>query len=371
MNNFTITYRVKVEGNEVIDEKIESICLEQSVELPLRVLSETIEESVVGKLLQRRQIGDDLYEVVISWPADNIGGEIAQFLNILYGNISLQTGIKIISAEWPTLNDDLFGGPAFGIEELRKRFEIPTRAISATAIKPVGSDTGELGELCYRFAMGGIDLIKDDHGLANQEYAPFESRVKSCVESVRKAADKTGRRSFYFPHVTAMASDSIRRYEQASELGADGVLICPHIAGMETMHQLARMELELPIMAHPAFSGGLTTHEDQGLSPDFLYGQLWRALGADMIIYPNVGGRFSFTQEQCMAINFAARAREHPFKPSFPVPAGGMKLVEIGRWVETYGLDTVFLIGGSLYDDPDGIERASEKFRETLIEKAG
>lgn len=353
---------------EEINPKVEDICLEQSVELPLQVLSESLVDKIVGEKVSQEQVARDTYIVKISWPIKNIGGEISNFINILYGNISLQPGIRVTDADWSSLGGELFGGPAFGIEKLRTRFDIPVRAISSTAIKPLGKSPDELAELCYSFAKGGIDIIKDDHGLANQEYAPFTDRVKACVKAVEKASEATGRKSCYFPNITALASDAVERYEEAAELGADGVLLCPHISGLETMHQLARMEIELPVMAHPAFSGSLVTTPEKGLTPDFLYGQLWRALGADFVIYPNTGGRFSFTLEECQAINKAARISDVPFERSFPVPAGGLKIDNIAHWLETYGPDTVFLIGGSLYKHPDGIEKASRELKAIIAQ---
>ncbi|MFH5831519.1 RuBisCO large subunit C-terminal-like domain-containing protein [Halalkalibaculum sp. DA3122] len=367
MHFFTLTYRVQVADDEDIDQKVENICLEQSAELPLQVLSESLADKIVGKPNFRQQVDEETYIVKIDWPLQNIGGEISNFINILYGNISLQPGIRVTDASWRPLAETLFGGPALGIEELRARLNITGRAISSTAVKPVGKSAGELADLCYRFAKGGIDIIKDDHGLANQVYAPFRERVPACVQAVERAAEESGRRSWYFPNITALASDAVDRYEMAADLGADGVLICPHITGLETMHQLARMEIKLPIMAHPAFSGSLTTVTGKGLSPGFLYGQLWRALGADFVIYPNAGGRFSFTLDECRSINRAARVQNRGlFKSSFPVPAGGLKISNIDHWLETYGPDTVFLMGGSLYKHPGGIETAASEFSEIL-----
>jgi len=360
-NTFDISYLVTVSDGETIEDKIEGICLEQSVELPRSVLSGEIETKVVGRLSSSKQLDDSLYEVAISWPIANIGNDISQFLNILYGNISLQSGIRITSVEWENLDDDLFGGPAFGIKKLRENYGIQDRALSSTSLKPLGTDSQGIAELCYQFAAGGLDVIKDDHGISNQSYAPFEPRVKACVERIQQAADETGHRAYYFPHITALAEESVKRYRRAAELGADGVLICPHIAGMETMHQLARMDLPLPIIAHPAFSGGLTTNGEQGLSPDLLYGQLWRALGADFVVYPNTAGRFSFTQDECEAINRSARDASLPFKASFPMPGGGMKRSNIPHWLESYGIDTVFLLGTSLYEHPDGPRAAAHE----------
>jgi ribulose-bisphosphate carboxylase large chain len=359
---------VTVLEKEQIDEKIEGMCLEQTTELPRGLLSSQVEEQVVGKPVSSERIADQKYRVVIGWPLADVGDDISQFLNILYGNISMQPGIRIMEAEWDALNPSVFGGPARGITEIRSQYNISNRPLSATALKPLGSSPAELAELAYQFAMGGIDIIKDDHGLADQEFAPFEERVEACIGAVRRAADKNGHRSYYYPNITAFASQTIERYKTAAEVGADGVLLCPHIAGLETMHRLARMNIELPIISHPSFSGGLTTTADQGLTPDFLYGQLWRALGADFVIYPNKGGRFSFTSVECKAINKAATIKQSPFKCSFPMPGGGIKIENVEKWMTEYGNDVIFLIGGSLYEHPDGIQAVSRKLRNTLMQ---
>ena len=59
--------------------------------------------------------------------------------------------------------------------------------------------------MAYDFAKGGIDLIKDDHGLANQNYAPYEERVRACCAAVRRANAETGRRCVYAPCLNAPA----------------------------------------------------------------------------------------------------------------------------------------------------------------------
>lgn len=367
METFEVTYHLTPGTEESVEEKAEKICLEQSAELPRRILTGDISTRITGKVVDLKQLRETLYEAHIAWPLDNVD-DISQFLNVLYGNISLQTGIRIIDAQWSKLAGRLFKGPRYGIGHLRKRFRAGDRPLSATALKPMGLSAGELAARCYEFASGGIDIIKDDHGLTNQSYAPFEERVKACVEAVHRAGDSSDRRSRsrYFPNITAFAEESIKRYEKAASLRADGVLLCPHITGLETMHRLVQMDIDLPIIAHPAFSGALTTTPERGLSPDFLYGQLWRALGADFVIYPNTGGRFSYTRGQCEAINRSARTDRLPFHSSFPMPAGGIQLDEISHWKTAYGDDTVFLLGGSLYEYPGGLQAAAAKLRKQL-----
>lgn len=361
-NTFEITYQLTVSEGEAPDKKIERICLEQSVELPKSAVSEDIREKAVGTFISKKQLSENQYEVVISWPLDIISGEITQFLNVLYGNISLQPGIRIIDAEWPALSNTIFKGPASGVSEIRKKYAIQGRPLSATALKPMGSSTAELADCCYQFACSGIDIIKDDHGLTNQKFAPFAERIEACISAIQKAAQKVGRRSYYYPNITAFANEAVDRYRKAAKLGADGVLLCPHISGLETMHRLSCLEIDLPIIAHPAFSGQLTTHKNRGFSPDFLYGKLWRALGVNFAIYPNKGGRFSFTIAECKAVNNAANDQKLPFETSFPMPAGGIQIEGLEKWIAEYRIDTVFLMAGSLYEHHDEITKAAEMF---------
>lgn len=366
-NTFSIEYDITVLPGENIDDKLKGICLEQSVELPSKVLSDDIKRHLVGQVQDYRETGKCLYHAIICYPIDNAANEITQLLNILYGNISLKPGIKITGLEWGKMYH-LFQGPAVGIEKFRKKWNIPKRGLSATALKPMGFSPEQLADLCYEFAVGGIDIIKDDHGLTDQPYAPFEARVKACVAAIKRASDATGRRSLYFPNITTSPGKLVDRYKNAAKWGADGVLLAPHLCGLEMMHILARMDINLPIMAHPSFSGSLVTNKSQGFTSDFLYGQLWRALGADFMIYPNAGGRFSFTIDECQKINESARNDKINFKRSFPTPGGGLQRDDLEKWLSAYGRDTVFLMGGSLYQHSKGIREAGEEIRYLLEE---
>ncbi len=103
MSSFTITYQLTLLDGEAVDEKIENLCLEQSVELPAEVLDKKIHEQVVGRPREKKQVGDHIYEVTIAWPRADVGNDISQFLNLLYGNISLKPGIKVKNVDWSSL----------------------------------------------------------------------------------------------------------------------------------------------------------------------------------------------------------------------------------------------------------------------------
>ena len=130
-------------------------------------------------------------------------------------------------------------GPRFGQAGLRALLGVPDRPLLCTAIKPMGLGPEALAELAYRLALGGIDLIKDDHGLADQPFCPFDERVPRCAAAVARANRETGRRVLYVPNVTAPALAISRRARLARDAGAGGLLFCPGLAGLDAMRALA------------------------------------------------------------------------------------------------------------------------------------
>jgi ribulose-bisphosphate carboxylase large chain len=364
--SFKITYRIQTAANESIQSKIEAICLEQTVELPRSVISDDIYDRIVAKPEKINQESESVWYVTARYPLANVGDEITQFLNVLFGNVSLVPGVRVLDVSWSDVPASILPGPAHGIQGVRMQLGVPSRALSCTALKPVGFTSDQLAGLAYEFAVGGIDLIKDDHGLANQVYAPFDERLKRCAEAVNRANALTGGISWYIPHISAPGDELWRRYELAKSEGAGAVMICPQFCSPEVMSEIARQDNSLPIMAHPAFSGSFIMDPSHGFSLDFLYGKLWRAMGADFSIYPNAHGRFSFTTQDCLNINDGCRTNSVPYNSTFPTPGGGMQRETVPTWLETYGNDTVFLIGGSLYRHPDGIRKAASEIKHLL-----
>ncbi|MEQ8236743.1 MAG: ribulose 1,5-bisphosphate carboxylase large subunit, partial [Syntrophomonadaceae bacterium] len=88
-----------------------------------------------------------------------------------------------------------------------------------------------------------------------------------------------------------------------------------------------------------------------------LFGQLTRLAGGDGTIYPNFGGRFSFSREECQSIVQGAAVPMGHLKPIFPCPGGGMSMENIPEMIEVYGREVVFLVGGGLFKHgPDLVE---------------
>jgi ribulose-bisphosphate carboxylase large chain len=360
-----IHYELSSEPDESAEQKALGIALEQTVELPLACIDEDIREQMVGRVETLRPLGGGRHAARISYPLGAIGGELTQCLNLLLGNISLKRGIQLNAIDWPQSLLERFGGPAFGVQGLRELCAAPRRALLCTALKPMGLSATDLAARCYQFALGGIDIIKDDHGLANQPSAPFAERLARCQAAVERANRETGGHSRYFPNVTAGYGELDRRLEAARDAGCKGVLMNAWLTGLDALRH-ARDGYGLALMAHPAFTGSYFSAQ-AGLTPALLLGEIFRIAGADASIYPNTGGRFGFTLETCEAINHALRRPLGTLRPALPAPGGGMDVQRAREWIERYGADTILLIGGSLYAQGD-LRAAAHALHEAISE---
>jgi ribulose-bisphosphate carboxylase large chain len=128
----------------------------------------------------------------------------------------------------------------------------------------------------------------------------------------------------------------------AREVGVDTVLVAPMIAGFATMQALSCEFPEIALIAHPTMGGAAR------IAPELLIGRLFPLIGADAVIFPNYGGRFSYTPQTCQRLAAAARTPGPGLRPALPVPAGGMSLHRVPEILDFYGLDAMLLIGGSL-----------------------
>ena len=142
------------------------IRVEQTIEFPFELAEKWIQESVVGKIEEIESESADSHLISISYNPEVVGGELTQLLNVLWGNVSLFPGVKVVAVDFPEAITKLFKGPRFGINGLRAFIGAPTRPLLTTALKPMGSDSNTLAEMARTLALSGFDLIKDDHSLA-------------------------------------------------------------------------------------------------------------------------------------------------------------------------------------------------------------
>ena len=346
MSRLTVIYRVRARTAD-IEARAEALAVEQSVEMPLAAITDArVLSEIVGRVAAISPTGEDRFDVRIELAAATVGGDAGQLVNMLFGNTSLHEDVMLRDAIFPDAFAAAFAGPSLGLAALRARLGAQGRALTCSALKPQGLPAGDLGALAFELASGGLDLIKDDHGLADQSYSPFNERLRACAVAVRRARERTGRQTRYAPSLSGSLSDMERQFALARAEGVDAALIAPLIAGPSNFQKLRRDNPDFIFVAHPTLTGAQ-------VSPA-LYARLFRLFGADAVIFPNYGGRFGYSPACCKAIAAGLLDEWGAIAPSVPTPAGGMSVERTAELLDFYGRDVMLLIGGALLSAPLG-----------------
>ncbi|WP_375565544.1 RuBisCO large subunit C-terminal-like domain-containing protein [Oceaniradius stylonematis] len=368
MERFRVVYRIFADSAAEAMRRAHDVALEQTVEVPADVVPQGfIADKIVGKV-GRAEMGErGVFDVAISYSPDSVGAELCQLLNVIFGNSSIQQGVKVVGFEPGATIAERFAGPRFGIEGVRARANRPKGGLISPVIKPQGSSPETLAEIAFRCVAGGADIIKDDHGLADQPMAPFEERTEKVAAAVARANAEFGMSALHFANITGRPDELVERAFFAKRAGAGGVLLMPGLLGFEIVQQLAAdPAFGLPIMTHPSFTGPFVLSPETGFTHAMMYGVLQRLAGSDISVFPNVGGRFGFSAEECVSIADACRDPAGIGKPIFPSPGGGMSVDRAADMAAMYGDDVVYLIGGSLLRHGDRIGEAVTAMRRAV-----
>lgn len=357
-----VTYTVRAEARD-IEARAGAIAVEQSVEMPVGAIADRdIHDRILGKVVDITELGSGTYAVRIALAAETIGNDAGQLMNILFGNTSIHDDIVLADVAFPRAMVRDFGGPNVGLAGLRARVGAGHRALTCSALKPQGLPPEGLAALAHAMALGGIDYIKDDHGLADQSYSPFARRIPAVAEALARANRSTGRACRHVPSLSGTLDDMRHQIRQARDVGVTEVLIAPMIAGLATLRALVHEHPDVAFLAHPALAGA------SRIAPPFHFGTLFRMLGADGMVFPNHGGRFGYSPDTCRDIARRATAAWDGLATSLPIPAGGMTTERTAEMLSFYGPDVMLLIGGNLLAAGDRLVEATARFVKAVEE---
>lgn len=350
MDRLTVLYHIDSPQDEIA-ARAAALAVEQSVEMPVDAIAEErIHREVVGRVLDIAPAEEGGFLVRIGLALETTGNDVGQLINMLFGNSSILDHVRLLDADFPEPLLGRYSGPRFGVEGLRKRVQAWNRPFTASAIKPLGLSAQGLAGLCKSFADAGIDIIKDDHGMGDQSYAPFKERVVACQKAVAGSA------TLYAPHLTGGPKALDEQMKIVEGEGVGMVMMSPMLMGLPVVQEMIAHRVQVPVLAHPAMAGA------SRIAPPLLLGKLFRLIGADAVVYPNHGGRFGYSPQTCKELVQAAKTEWGGFKPALPVPAGGMTLARIPEMRDFYGDDVMLLIGGALLLAKENLRQEARKF---------
>ncbi|MCY8558982.1 2,3-diketo-5-methylthiopentyl-1-phosphate enolase [Bacillus haynesii] len=312
-------------------------------------------------------LGEKQATVTIAYPEANFTNDIPAVLTTVFGKLSLDGKIKLADLEFSQSFKQSLPGPKFGVYGIRKKIGEFERPLLMSIFKGViGRDMEDLKEQLRQQALGGVDLIKDDEILFETGSAPFEKRITEGRKVLEAAFEETGRKTLYAVNLTGRTMELKSKARKAAELGADVLLLNVFAYGLDVLQSLAEDDdIPLPIMAHPAVSGALTSSPHYGFSHSLLLGKLNRYAGADFSLFPSPYGSVALSKRDALAI-YDECTKEDVFKPIFAVPSAGIHPGLVPLLMKDFGIDHIINAGGGIHGHPNGAAGGGRAFRAVI-----
>lgn len=352
---FHVIFSVECDSHEEAREEAWKAAVDNNIEMPVEGMSSVMYRNTkLPRIIETAyDEGSDRYVVRVAQPAACAANELPAALSMMNAISSFAKNVTLSDVDLGQTLLRAFPGPRFGVEGVRSMLQVKGRPLIMFAIKPLGNSTCQLADLAETAVKNGADIIKDDDKLANPPSSPFEERVAAVAAAVKRASEQRGRKALYFPNINAPCTELVNRAYAAANAGADGVLCQPHIHGLDFIRHLASSDLNLPIMAHPAFGGSL--FQGNGLSFGLALATLPRLAGADLCIFPDASGKFASSDKQTHDAAAGCLRPSGNRKASLPVPAGGLVPQSVSHLKQRYGSDAAFLFGRTVFKEGEDI----------------
>lgn len=363
-----IVARYRVPWEETLAEKAEAIAVGMTVgswtDLPdaqkphlRRYLGET------GAITRDGDAG--VFE--IRYPVANVRPSIASILTVVFGKLSLDGPIRLEDLVIPDSLKKQLPGPRWGIPGLRKQLGVPNRPLVMSIFKSEnGRSLAEFHQLLTEQLAGGVDLVKDDEIFMADQNAPLLDRIRVARDAIQRRYDQTGQRGLYIPTLSGTPGEIMDQAHRAAEAGADGFLIAAYANGLDLLVDLRRAGIPGLLVLHPAFVGGQIQSPRRGVHPRILLGELARAAGADVVLYPSPYGSVAMPRDQSRAVATALRSPDI-FPAALPGPSAGIHLGVLPQLFRDFGPDVMINAGGAIHGHPQGTEAGARALVDAAI----
>lgn len=314
------------------------------------------------------EVAERHFIVRIAYPYKNFGAQFAMMLSTIIGNIASSGKLKLLDLEFPESFLKEFKGPKFGIQGMRDLLGVQGRPLLNNMIKPcTGLDAKTTARFAYEAALGGVDIIKDDELVADAPHCPLVERVQYVMEAVRKADAEKGEKTLFAFNITDRTEKLTENAHRALEAGANCLMVNYATIGLDATRMLCEDEsINVPILAHPDFTGALYESPWSGMSASLICAKLPRMAGLDMVIALSPYGKFPVMMDTFLNCGYHLSAPLRHIKPAFAMPGGGTTQGHVEELYAKFGKDVVVAAGGAIHGHPMGATAGAKAFRQAI-----
>ena len=367
-----------VKGRHKLEKLAEALAAESSVGTwtELKTVNQDVFTKLKAKVYRLQKVGSNAGFVWLAYPIEHFDSKnLIQILASIRGNVfglNELESLRFLDIWLPKRLQKFFDGPKFGLAGIRKRVGTLTnrRPHIGTIVKPkVGLAPKEWAAVAYEAYLGGIDFVKDDENLVDQEFCPWEERVHEVLKVIDTVKAETGRTVVYSPNITDTYSKMLERVDNLVDLGWDWAMLDVYMIGYSALQDIVRELHDRNIIIH-AHRAGHTAETRGAFGVEYtVFAKLWRLIGVDQLhtgtgvgkmegspasirLYGDVCRDDSGLEAaHLLSLGFEWAAE---IKPVLPVASGGLNAGMVDSLLAIYGHDVVVQCGGGIHGHPGG-----------------
>ena len=312
----------------------------------------------------------------IAYPVDDFSievGGIPQILSVIAGNLFGLESIDKLRLEdvfFPKCIQEMYRGPKFGVDGLRKILDRPEKPLVGTIVKPkIGLPPKETAEYVYEAGAGGLTNSKDDETLTDQKFCPIEDRTVAVAEALDRLASE-GHHMVHAINISTNGQDIRELAEDVQSWGATQLMVDVITCGYGAVQAVAEdPKIKIPVHVHRTMHAAMTKDPYNGISMRVI-AKLVRMCGGDALHIGTLGaGKMEGALAEGKANQDACQSDDVPFKKVMPVCSGGMFPGIVPKVVEAAGNNVQIQAGGGVAGHPEGV-RAGAKAMCQAIDSA-
>jgi 2,3-diketo-5-methylthiopentyl-1-phosphate enolase len=376
------TYLLGAPPGADIQRRAVALALEQTTGTWASVPFETkqVREQSAGRVISILSVPD--YEAAASVPADslrwyvlrigfpwvNFYDNLPLLLSSVIGNISAMVNLKLLDLEFPGAYIQQFKGPKFGGEGIRQILGVHDRPLLNNMIKPCTGFSPEVGsQMFYEAAVGGVDWVKDDELLGGSPaFSPVAERVAQYMDAARRAEQVKGEKTLYTVNITDEVGKMREHALRAIEAGGNALMVNIFATGFSAFRALAEdPEIGVPIAAHTAFSGAMSSSPTSGIS-SIVGAKLARICGADLFLDYVPSVKFGGIYEKFLRIKQVCSSPFYHLKPVMTHAGGGITPGTVPYILSLLGTEVALGAGGGIHGHPMGAKAGARAMRQAI-----
>jgi ribulose-bisphosphate carboxylase large chain len=297
---------------------------------------------------------------------DNVPQMMSSFAGNIFGMKDI-SGLRLLDVSFPKEIIRSFKGPKFGINGIRKLLKVYDRPLLGSIIKPkMGLSPKYHAKVAHDCWVGGVDIVKDDENLTNQNFNKFKERIRATLKMRDMAEKETGEKKIYMPNITAETNEMLKRARLVKDEGGEYVMVDIITVGWSALQTLRNENegLKLVLHSHRAGHAAMTRNERHGIAMAVI-AKLIRLIGLDQLHIGTIVGKMAGGIEEVLSCKEILTSQKIPqsnllaqdwgnIKSVFPVASGGLHPGHVQKLYEYFGKDVIIQMGGGIHWNPRG-----------------